>query len=532
MATSRVITEHVIKQRRKVSVALGWMIGVVTLSSIYGYRAAYPQHLDRLRLSASFSHDAGIAAVFGPARSLDTVAGFTAFRTLGVIPIIVAIWAMLSATRALRGEEESGRWEILISAPITKRRATLATIRGLYGSLFITLIVASVLMIITSRVSHNFSVSAGLFFATTLIAASFFFTSVGALTSQLASTRRLAATQAGLVLGISFLLRAVADASPGIAWLHWLSPLGWITESAPLTKTRWLGLTLILAGTVILTTLSVALSSRRDLGASLVPERITHRVGTKINGTMTLWLKLQRASIGGWIAGFFFMSFAFGLVAHGATKAFGSSSGIQKTFANLGISKMSELFFGVIFMMLTSGLMFAAVSHVSALREQESEGYLDHILVTPISRTRTLLSRMSVSAGAFFAIGLSAGLGAFSGSSLSGGRLSLKDALLAGVNTVPSALLIFGITVAVFGLAPRATTIFGQSLLAWSFLLELIGSSLKLNHWLLDTSVLHHMAFAPAASPRWGQAALVVGIGAVMIAVGISAFNHRDTALG
>lgn len=532
MATSRVITGHVIKQRRKVSVALGWMIGVVTLSSIYGYRAAYPQHADRLRLSASFSHDAGIAAVFGPARALDTVAGFTAFRTLGVIPIIVAIWAMLSATRALRGEEESGRWEILISAPITKRRATLATIRGLYGSLFITLVVASVLMIITSRVSHNFSISAGLFFAVTLMAASFFFTGVGALTSQLASTRRLAATEAGLVLGISFLLRAVADSSPSISWLHWLSPLGWITESAPLTKSRWLGLLLILAGTFILTALSVALSSKRDLGASLVPERMSQRVGTKITGTMTLWLKLQRASIGGWMAGFFFMSFAFGLVAHGATKAFGSSSGIQKTFANLGISKMSELFFGVIFMMLTSGLMFSAVSHVSALREQESEGYLDHILVTPISRTRTLLSRISVSAGAFLAIGVSAGFGAFSGSSLSGGSLSLIDALLAGANMVPSALLIFGITVAVFGLAPRATTIFGQSLLAWSFLLELIGSSLKLNHWLLDTSVLHHMAFAPASSPRWGQGALVFGIGVVMIAVGISAFNHRDTALG
>jgi putative exporter of polyketide antibiotics len=86
MATSRVITEHVIKQRRKVSVALGYMTGVVTLSAVYGYRTAYPHHADRLRLSASFSHDAGIAAVFGPARALDTVAGFTAFRTLGVIP--------------------------------------------------------------------------------------------------------------------------------------------------------------------------------------------------------------------------------------------------------------------------------------------------------------------------------------------------------------------------------------------------------------------------------------------------------------
>jgi ABC-2 type transport system permease protein len=97
---------------------------------------------------------------------------------------------------------------------------------------------------------------------------------------------------------------------------------------------------------------------------------------------------------------------------------------------------------------------------------------------------------------------------------------------------VPSALLIFGFAIAVFGFLPRATTVVGQSLLAWSFLMELIGSSLKLNHWLLDTSFLHHMSFAPAADPRWGQNALVAGIGLALIAVGILAFNRRDTAIG
>jgi ABC-2 type transport system permease protein len=532
MATSRVITEHVIRQRRKVSVALGWMIGVVTLAAVYGYRTAYPHYPDRLRLSASFSHDAGIAAVFGPARSLDTVAGFTAFRTLGVIPLIVAIWAMLSATRGLRGEEESGRWELLISSPITKRRATLATMRGLYGSLMITLVVSSVVITITSLISHDFTVSAGLFFALTLIATAFLFTSVGALASQIASTRRLAATQTGLVLGVSFLVRAVADSSPNIAWLHWLSPLGWITESAPLTHTRWLGLGLTFITTIMLTVLTISLSTRRDLGASLVPERMTNRDGAKISGTFSLWFKLQRANIGGWMAGFFFMSFAFGLVAHGATTAFGSSSGIQKAFASLGISKMSELFFGVIFMILTAALMFASISNASALREQESEGYLDHILVAPVSRTNALLSRIVVSAVSLVAIALCAGLGAFSGSSLRSGTLSIKDALFAGINMVPSALLIFGFTIAIFGFAPRATTVIGQSLLSWSFLMELIGSTLKLNHWLLDTSFLHHMTFAPAAEPRWGQNALVAVIGLALIGVGIFAFNHRDTAIG
>ena len=97
MSTGLVITKHFLKERRKVAAALGWMVGVVTVSSVYGYRLAYPNLVDRERLAASFSHDAGIAAVFGPAHSLETVAGFVAFRTLAVIPLIVGIWAALTA---------------------------------------------------------------------------------------------------------------------------------------------------------------------------------------------------------------------------------------------------------------------------------------------------------------------------------------------------------------------------------------------------------------------------------------------------
>jgi len=520
------------RQRRKAAVAFGWMSGIVALSAVYGYRAAYPNSVDRARLSLSFSHDAGIAAVFGPARSLETVAGFAAFRTLGVIPLIVAIWALLSSTRALRGEEDAGRWEILAAAPVSKPQATIATIRGLYGTLMITLAVTSAIVTVTALLSHEFSVRAGLFFAATLTASGFLFTAVGALTSQIASSRRLAATQAGLVLGLSFVIRAVADASPGIAWLHWLSPLGWITETAPLTHSRWLGLLLTLAATALLTVISVQLSLNRDLGASLVPERITNRDGSNIRGAISLSITLMRVSVVGWMLGFFLMSFAFGLVAHGATKAFSASTGIQKTFANLGISKLSELFFGVIFMMLTAALMFAAASHASSLREQESEGYLDHLLVAPLSRTRALLSRIGVSVISLVAVALCAGLGSFAGSSLRGGTLSLKDAVLASLNIVPSALLLFGCAILVFGIAPRATSVVGQSLLAWSFLMELVGSTLKLNHWILDTSLLHHMAFAPAAAPRWAQGGLLLAVSLILIAVGVTAFNRRDTAIG
>ena len=527
-----VITKHTMKERGKVAVALGYMAGVVTLTSTYGYKFAYPLVSDRLRLSASFSRDAGIAAVFGPARSLETVAGFVAFRTLGVIPLIIAIWASLTATKALRGNEDTGRWEILISSRVTKRYATMATIRGLFASLTISLVLASVIIAFTARLSHDFSIRSSFFFSLTLFASGYLFIAVGSLASQLVNSKRSASTMTGITIGLSFLIRAVADSSPSISWIHWFSPFGWITQSAPLTHPSWWGLALTLVTTLTLLIITLTISEHRDLNGSVFSERASNHVGMKLTGVTKLWLRLQSSSITNWILGLFFISFAFGLVLHGATKAFSGSSTIKNTFSDLGISNTSDLFLGIIFLMLTAGLMFAANGFATSLREQEAEGFMDHLLVAPISRTRILLSRIIVSICALVLTAIAAGLGAFAGSGLRNGTLALADALSASINIVPSTLLLFGISIAVFGISPRATAIVGQSLLAWSFLLELIGSALKLNHWFMDTSLLHHMAFAPAVAPRWGENGILLLISTSLIGLGFFSFNRRDTAIG
>lgn len=60
--------------------------------------------------------------------------------------------------------------------------------------------------------------------------------------------------------------------------------------------------------------------------------------------------------------------------------------------------------------------------------------------------------------------------------------------------------------------------------MAWSFLVEIIGADIGASRWLLDASVLHHVARAPATGVRWDSAAILVAIG---IAAAV-AFRHRD----
>jgi len=58
-----------------------------------------------------------------------------------------------------------------------------------------------------------------------------------------------------------------------------------------------------------------------------------------------------------------------------------------------------------------------------------------------------------------------------------------------------------------FGVWPRATSLVVYAVLGWSLLVEVVGGVGALNHWVLDSSVFHQMATAPAVSPNWATAA-------------------------
>lgn len=65
-------------------------------------------------------------------------------------------------------------------------------------------------------------------------------------------------------------------------------------------------------------------------------------------------------------------------------------------------------------------------------------------------------------------------------------------------------------------------------MVAWSFLLEVIGAGLGLSPWLLDLSILHHLTRAPAEPVNWTTAVVLTTLGAATASVGILTFTRRD----
>jgi ABC-2 type transport system permease protein len=507
----------------------GYIFGIVVASSAVSYERIYKTQTERDQLATAFGTNKAAAALFGPAVHLDTVAGFTVFKSIMTLIVLGAIWGLLTSTRLLRGEEDAGRWELLLAGQTTQTRATIQAVGGLAVGVAALWVVTAVIIVLTGQYS-KVGIAPGpmLYFSLALTATPVMFLACGVLTSQLASTRRKAATYAAWFLGVSYALRMVADAGVGLHGLIWVSPLGWAQQLQPLTSPQPLALLPIASFTAVVTVFAVRLASRRDAGAGLLADHASARPRLRLlSSPLGLTLRLERPTFITWSSALAATGLVLGLIAEAGGTISGSS--VKTVFSRLGAPGTgTKAFLGVSFLIVAVLAAFMAAGQVTACRAEEAEGHLEHLLVRPVSRSSWLVGRASVAVGVLLAVSLLTGVTTWLGTVLEHSGVSLATLLNAGMNVLPPALCLFGIGILVFGAWPRATSYGVYSVLGWSLLVELVGGIGGGGRWLLDTSLFHQMAAAPAVSPDWTANALMIVVGAACAAVGGWAFRQRD----
>jgi ABC-2 type transport system permease protein len=387
-----------------------------------------------------------------------------------------------------------------------------------------------ILVAVGRSASVGIGAAAALYFALALVASGVVFLAVGALAGQLAATARQAAGYAAAVLGVSYALRLVADSGVGLDWLRWAMPLGWVEESRPLTGSRPLALLPVAVTVAALCTATVVLAGRRDLGGSVLPDRAGGPPHTRLLfGPLGLAVRLARGTLAGWAAAVAALALLVGSVAWSSERAISSSPTIARVFAQLGAPGAgARAYLGVTFLMLAVLVALIGAGQLDAARADEAQGRLDHLLARPVSRGSWLAGRLAVAVAAMVAGGLLAGVCAWLGGVGQTGHVALATLLAAGLNVVPPALCLLGVGVLVLGLRPRATGLAVYALLAWSVLVEVLAGTVKVNHWVLDSSVFHEMAAAPAVAPDWTSAAVMVAVGAGAGLAGARVLARRD----
>ncbi len=507
----------------------GYIFGISIASSEISYVKIYKTVGQRDALAATYGSNKAVSALFGPASELQTVSGFTVFKISMTLMILGAVWGLLTSTRLLRGEEDGGRWDLLLTGQTNPRRATAQAVAGLGVGAAVLWAVTAIIAVLSGQISSvQISVRPSLYFALAMVATAVMFLAVGTLTSQLVATRRQAASWGAVVLGLSYAVRLIADAGVGLHGLIWASPLGWVEELQPLTSPQPLAFLPIVALSAVLVAVAVHLAGNRDVGQSVLPDKARSRAHLRLlHGPTGLAIRLMRATIIGWWVAIAASALLYGVIARSAGATISGS--VEQVFSKLGATGTgADAVLGICFLIEAVLVAFVAAGQVTAARSEESGGMLEHFLTRPVSRPSWLGGRLLVALVVLVVSGAGSGIFAWLGAATQHSGLRLTTLLVAGINLVPPAIVVLGLGVLAFGIRPRTTSIVVYGVLAWSLLLVIVGGIGAINHWILDTSVFHQMASAPAVPPNW-EANGIMTVGGISAAfVGGALFRRRD----
>ena len=351
----------------------GVVFGATIAASETAYAGLFPTQAARTAFSRAFEGNTAWAALFGPLRHLDTVAGYTVYKTGMSVIILGAIWGLLLATRVLRGDEDAGRWELFLSGRTTRGRAAAQAAIGLGVGLVALWAVTFVLTAATGASSDvNVGAGASFFFVSALLSAAAMFMAIGALVSELAATRRDANLIGAAVLAGSYLVRMVGDSDPSIAWLRWASPIGWIEEAQPLTGSRSIAFVPIVALVVVLVGAAIVIASTRDLGASALAGRDRSKPRMLLLGSQAgLTIRLTRPVIVAWLVAMVVTGLVFGLVAQAAGTALRGAQGLEEAIQRLGgTTSGAASYIGFVFLVAAVLMAIAVAGQIAAARKR------------------------------------------------------------------------------------------------------------------------------------------------------------------
>jgi ABC-2 type transport system permease protein len=277
---------------------------------------------------------------------------------------------------------------------------------------------------------------------------------------------------------------------------------------------------------------AVSAAGRRDVGAGLLSRSESAKANTRLlGGPAILVARLERWVAVVWIGGLAMLALIFGLVARSAAEANVGVKTIEQAVGRLGGHQGgAAAWIGYEFLYIAALLAFAAAGQISTMRSEEADGYLDNLLARPVSRGTWLAGRLGFGAALVVVAGLATGVGGWLGVATRHSDIGFAAMLQAGLNVTAPALFVLGVGTLLYGLAPRLAVPILYSLVLWSFVIEIIGSSITTNHWLLDTAVLSDLGPVPAADLDWTAIAWLTGLGVIAAFAGLAAFDRRDLA--
>jgi len=516
------------------AVIVAVVLGLTIASSAITYVSSFPTEASRRQLTRLTLSGGDLSVIMGPVAGIGTVGGYTFYKGYLFLTSIAAVWAVLVTTRSLRGQEDSGRWQLLLSGATSPASATASVLVGLAGSVLVvavgvfggTLLAGldpAVGFTPWDSVVHSLSVG--------LVPA--VFVGVAAVTSQLGRSRRVATGLALATFGVAFVLRMIGDTGPGARWVRWFTPLGWSEMVDPLSTNDLVPLVPAVVCTAGLFVGAVVLAGRRDVGHGVLGGRDTARAKDRGLGTsIGLAFRLERGVVLAWIVGAAASGLALGVVASMASGAAPEGMGdLLDRFGTEGT--FARQYFGVVFLLVAAIVALVPASQLGAAADEELQGRLRLVMAGPTRRAAWLAGRLLIAASASLLVAVTAAVSLWFGAWTQGVHAAgLAATVGAGLNVVPIAIVALGVGAVTFAVWPRAASAVLYALVAWSLVADLLASLVDGAQWLDRLSLFHYLALAPAAAVHVSNDVVVLVVGLGLCACAVVLFGRRDLHLG
>lgn len=487
----------------------------------------YPTPASQQMLASQIVSSPGFVALLGPVTA-PTIGGLTVWRSSFFAAVIVAGGSAFAVIRHTRGDEETGRFELLGSG-VVGRQAPLAA--SLVVTLGANLLIAA--LTVGGLMAFGLPVAGAVAFGFSLAAIGWTFAALAGVTAQLTENAGVARGIAGAFFVLSYLARAVGDANEpnGESWLSWISPLGWVHLIRPFGSERWEVFALFLGLVTALTAAALILSLRRDVGAGILePRRGSERASHRLRGPLALMWRLNRRALLAWATLFALYGVTVGYLAKSSVDLLATNAQLASLFASFGsASAYTDTLFT--FSLTFVGWIAAAyaIATTLRLRSEELEKRVDHVLAASVSRLRWVASALALvvigSVVVLAAFGLSAGL--TYGLSAGDVGYELPRLLAATVAYLPAVWVTAGIALALYGLAPRLSTVSWGALAAF-VAVEIIGGTLQVSQSILNVSPFHDVPTVLVSGVSLLPLVSLTSVALALFSAGLIGFQRRS----
>jgi ABC-2 type transport system permease protein len=489
------------------------------------YRSTVGDALDA-RALAALAENPAIRTLFGEPVALDDAGGFTVWRTGTFVAVLVAVWGALAATRITRGEEDAGRWDLVLAG-----RVPLRAMVGRHVVVLLAVMVAVGVAVTAAMAGAGTSLSGAFTHGAGIGVMGVFSVAAATLAAQVFPTRAAASGATIGLLGSGLLARMVGDGVDALSWLRWLSPFGLLALSGPYDTNRGLPLALLATAAVVLVVVALRVAGRRDVRGGLLAVSSGRAPHLALLGSVGAFAvrRLIRPLIG-WSLGIGAYFLLIGLLAVSMTDFLAANPRFAEIAAQAGFAGLSRVegYAASLFALLAIPVGAFAAVRIGTFAAAEADRRLILLAGQPLTRRRLAGAETVATLGGAAVLTTVAGVATWAGTVVVGADLPLGAALAGVWNTLPVALLCLGAAVAALGWLPRWTGAIGVLPGAGGFLLHVTANSAGLPAWVDNLSPFAHLATVPQAGVNWPATAVMTGVAGLLVLVGLIGYDRRD----